>query len=56
MDGDFEKWNNQLNDLKPRLLNALGFDSVRDITSKRSEKAFPIRSCLSRRVEMQYLQ
>jgi hypothetical protein len=41
MDGDFEKWNNQLNDLKPRLLNVLGFDSVRDITSKRSEKAFP---------------
>jgi len=29
MDGDFEKWNDQLNDLKPRLLNALEFDSVR---------------------------
>lgn len=41
MDGDFEKWNNQLNDLKPRLLSVLGFDSVREITSKLSDKAFP---------------
>ncbi|WP_406661514.1 hypothetical protein V7O66_03075 [Methanolobus sp. ZRKC3] len=40
-DDDFEKWNNQLNDLKPRLLNVLGYDSVLEITSKRSDKAFP---------------
>ncbi|WP_406661393.1 hypothetical protein V7O66_02395 [Methanolobus sp. ZRKC3] len=41
VDGDFEKWNNQLDDLKPRLLNVLGYDSVLEITSKRSDKAFP---------------